>query len=330
MTDAALRHRIRVGGPWQVLLPGVYLSSTGSPTSTQRKMAALLYAGREAAISGPAAVAWHGIRVQATDLVDVLVPLRCKRRDAEFVRLHPTSAMPAMIFPDGEIRYVPPARAVADTARMLRRAEDVSAVVASAIQRGKVQVWQLAEELDRGSIRGSARFRQAMAEVADGVRSVAEANLWSLIKREHLPIPMFNPRLYVGAEFLATPDAWWPQAAVAAEVDSREWHLSPRDWERTLERHSRMSACGIIVLHYTPKRLRTEPRAVAAEIRATLEVGRGRRLPQVRTLPAREGLPPGKDCRPGRTAAREGLPPGKDCRPGRMADREGQLTGKDC
>jgi hypothetical protein len=77
------------------------------------------------------------------------------------------------------------------------------------------------------------------------------------------------------------------EACVAAEVDSRQWHLSPGDWERTLERHSRMSALGIIVLHYPPAWLRSQPRIVAAEIRSALEAGRGRQLPRLRTLPAR-------------------------------------------
>src|ERR1700722_8586468 len=30
MTEAAMRHRIRPDGPWQVVLPGVYLSSRGA------------------------------------------------------------------------------------------------------------------------------------------------------------------------------------------------------------------------------------------------------------------------------------------------------------
>lgn len=74
---------------------------------------------------------------------------------------------------------------------------------------------------------------------------------------------------------------------MAAEVDSREWHLSPADWERTLSRHARMSADGLIVLHYPPSRLRTAPREVAAEIRSAVEAGRARRLPRIQALPPR-------------------------------------------
>ena len=36
MSDAAVRHRIRPGGPWQLLVPGIYLSRTGTPTTFQR------------------------------------------------------------------------------------------------------------------------------------------------------------------------------------------------------------------------------------------------------------------------------------------------------
>jgi hypothetical protein len=42
MSDSALRHRLRTGGPWQALLPGVYLSASGAVTTTQRQMAAVL------------------------------------------------------------------------------------------------------------------------------------------------------------------------------------------------------------------------------------------------------------------------------------------------
>jgi hypothetical protein len=72
---------------------------------------------------------------------------------------------------------------------------------------------------------------------------------------------------------------------VAVEVESRQWHLSPGDWERTLERDARMSASGIIVLHFPPSRLRTEHRAVAAEIRSALEAGRRRGPVNITALP---------------------------------------------
>ena len=98
---------------------------------------------------------------------------------------------------------------------------------------------------------------------------------------------MYNPSLFVGGEFLASPDAWWPDAGVAVEVDSREWHFSPSDWERTQVRHARMSTHGILVLHYTPRRIRSDPAGVVQEIRKALEAGRRRSPLPIRAVPVR-------------------------------------------
>ncbi|OEV29656.1 hypothetical protein AN219_15345, partial [Streptomyces nanshensis] len=43
----AANERCGPGGPWQLLLPGVYLLHSGPPTSDERLHAALLYAGGE-------------------------------------------------------------------------------------------------------------------------------------------------------------------------------------------------------------------------------------------------------------------------------------------
>jgi hypothetical protein len=48
----------------------------------------------------------------------------------------------------------------------------------------------------------------------------------------------------------------------------------PREWERTLARHARMSAHGIIVLHFTPGQIRTRPHEVASAIGDALAVRR--------------------------------------------------------
>jgi hypothetical protein len=97
---------------------------------------------------------------------------------------------------------------------------------------------------------------------------------------------MFNARLYLGRTFLAKPDAWWPAAGVAAEVNSREWHLSPEDWARTQARQTRMSAYGILVLPFTPGQIRTDPDQVTDAIRTALQTGRQRPALAIRALPA--------------------------------------------
>lgn len=109
-----------------------------------------------------------------------------------------------------------------------------------------------------------------------------------LIKRGRLPLPLFNARLYFGDELIAVADAWWPQAGVVAEADSKEWHLSPEAWEKTMSRHARLTSLGILVLHFTPRQIRDEPDQVLATIRQALASRRD--VPQpatpIRTVPA--------------------------------------------
>jgi hypothetical protein len=176
ITNRMLQNRLRAGGPWQVLLPAVYLTVTGTPTPAQRQMAALLYAGPTSVITGPAALLSHHVRGGRADVVDVLVPVTTQRKDHEFVRLHRTARVPAQTYVLGEIRYAPVSRAVADAARAMADIGDVRAVVADVVQRGIVPLERLVEEVKDGPVRGSALLRQAVAEVADGVRSSAEAD----------------------------------------------------------------------------------------------------------------------------------------------------------
>jgi very-short-patch-repair endonuclease len=286
MSPAAIRYRCREAGPWQVLVPGVYLAHTGAPTDDQREMA------------GPALWRptrrphWPGGRPPprcpdgTADAVDVLVPPTTGKRDARFVRLHRTARMPERVCVAGAVSYTLPSRAVADAARDLADIGRIRALVADSMQRGICAVPWLAEELAAGPVRGSARLRRVLAEVADGVRSAAEADLHTAIRRGRLPSPMFNPRLFIGHTFIGVPDCWWPDAGVAAEADSREWHLSPEDWERTLARHARLSSYGIIVLHFTPGQVRDQQQQVISRIRAALAAGRSRPLPPIRTLSA--------------------------------------------
>ena len=289
VTLSALRHRLRPGGPWSTLLPGVYLAMTGTPTPLQQEMAALLYAGPGSMITGMAALRCHHIGKAIPDLVDVLVSAHRQRHDVGFVRLHRTTRMPERIWQRGPIQYVTPSRAVADTARGMVSLRDVRAVVADAVQRRACQVQDLAAELTAGPSAGSALFRQALADVAGGLRSVAEADLKDLVVKAKIPMPLFNPALYdKDGTFIARPDAWWPELGIAIEVDSREWHLSPEDHEKTLARGRRMGRHQIIVMRFTPKQLRSQAATVIEEIRRTLDGARGRPPLNLRTVPADE------------------------------------------
>jgi hypothetical protein len=287
MTRAALAHRARPDGPWQRLVPGVYLAQTGAPTVAQKEMAALLHAGPGSVLTGAAVLHGLGLTTGEPGRFDVLVPATRRPGSVAFITIHRTTRMPRRVIREGRRSYALPPRALADAARFLADLGEVRALIATAVQRGDCPLPALVRELAEGPTHGSARLRQVLAEVADGVRSVTEAEFRQLIQRAGLPAPMFNARLF-GADgaFIACPDAWWPEAGVAAEVDSRQWHLSPADWERTLRRHAEMSSHGILVLHFTPGQIRADPATVVTAIADTLRVGRARPALPVSARPA--------------------------------------------
>lgn len=286
LTIGALRHRTQPGGPWRILLPGVYLVSASPPTVPQREIAAMLYAGDGSMITGIAALWRHGIRHPISDTIDVLVPAPRKLQSVAFARIWRTTRLPPRPWTARSVRISPPPRAVADAALTLTVPNEVRMIVADAVQRNRCTIRELTVELCQGPVRGSARFRRALAEVASGIRSVAEGDLRNLLLRGRITMPYFNAKLFVDDAFLAMPDAWWPAVGVAIEVDSREWHLSPADWERTLRRHAEMSANGIIVLHFTPSQIRREPERVIAAIKKALASAAGRPPLAIRTVPA--------------------------------------------
>jgi len=234
-------------------------------------------------VTGVAALEHHGIWRPDDPMVDVLIPSARSRHDAGYVRVHRTARLPRAES-SGPVRYAPAPRAVGDAARLLMNLRDVRAVVASSVQRGRCTVEDLLAELQTGPSAGSAYFREALSDVIAGIRSVAEADLKKLIDRSGLERPLYNPELWGGGALIAIPDAWWPSYGVAVEVDSREWHLSPQDHARTLERGRRMTRHQILVHHFTPNQLR-RGRDVIAQIQETIEGARDRPPLNIRTIP---------------------------------------------
>jgi hypothetical protein len=281
---STVAYRIKSGGPWQRLCPGVYLTSREEPTVDQLDIAALIYAGSRSLITGRAALRRYGVLPADSHLIDVLVPATARPGDFGKIRIHRTRRMPRMFWTQGLIRIAPMARAVTDAALGATSRRDMRAIVAVGVDRGRCGVADLVTELDQSRLRNTGLLRLVIAEVERGIRSAPEGDLMDLVKRSELPEPLYNPSLYIGDVFLAKPDAWWEAAGVAAEVDSREYHFEEADWERTMQRHARMTAAGIMVLHFTPRRIRTQPDQVVAEIRATLR--KGAPIAGLRTLAA--------------------------------------------
>jgi hypothetical protein len=286
MNRDAIYRRLRTAGQWQRILPGVYLTVTGSATSEQRDVAAVLYAGPGGTLTAAAALGRHHSHVLPADTIDVLVPANRQLQSRGFVAVHRTKRLPEYVCYLGPVQYALRARAVGDAVRGLKDLVRVRGVVAAAVQTKLCTVEQLKTELKKGrsADRRSSAPRSVRSPREPG--RVPEVDLQHLIRRGGLPKPLFNPLLYLGNELLARPDAWWPDMAVIVEVDSKQWHLSPESWEETMRRHARLQALGILVLHFSPRQIRDEPREVLATIREALDTRRGHRGTSIRTVSA--------------------------------------------
>lgn len=270
------------GGKWQKILPGIYLTVTGKPTIEQRQVAALLYAGAGSVITGPAAIRLHRLRSPGSDTIDVLVPWTVRRQSTGFTRIHRTRRMPAF-YTTGAVRFARVARTVADAARQFASLDDVRSVVAEAVQKRACTIGEIGLELDEGPSHDTVNLRAALAEVSDGIRSVAEARFRQRVQRSDLPEPMYNAFLRTAdGTDIGEVDAWWADPGVSVEIDSQEYHFYRDGWLRTDAKRGRLLKHGVFPHNIAPARVDADWAAVYDELKSSIAKGLERpRLPIV-------------------------------------------------
>ncbi|MEU2616040.1 hypothetical protein ABZ570_31380 [Micromonospora sp. NPDC007271] len=249
-------------GHWQRVLPATYALFSGTLTGEQRRISAALYAGPDAQLTGLAALGWYGFRYSPrTDDVQLIVPHHARRRSSGHAVISRALTLDPKARRTEVYPVCSPARAVVDAARELRQLRPVRAIVAEAVQRGFADLDTLDAEIRRARRSRTALIRKAFSEVVAGTRSAPEAELREcLAGSRKLPPILWNPRLTdAEGRRLPTPDGYLAEAAVALEVDSQEFHFSPEDWTRTLDRHNELSRLGVLILHFTPAQIRRDP-----------------------------------------------------------------------
>jgi hypothetical protein len=282
--------RCRPGRPWQRLLPGVVLLRTGDPTRRQLIEGALLYAGDQAVVTGLESCRRQGLKRDATpdEHVHLLLPAHLKTTSSGYVLVERTTRMPAPIRTGG-LALAPAVRSVLDECRRLCRRAPIRALLAEAVQQLGLDPAELSAELENGSDRGSALPREVLREIAQGARSAAEAEAMAVWRRTGLPEPAWNHVLHdEHGRYIATPDAWCDEVALAWEIDSYEFHFEQPGYDATLARNNRYAAAGVAFVQTVPRRLRSEPRIVAGELVSAYRSAAARPRPPVVLLEGRE------------------------------------------
>ncbi|OKK07845.1 hypothetical protein AMK26_01910 [Streptomyces sp. CB03234] len=268
----------RAGGPWQQFLPGVYLLHPGPPTSEERLHAALLYADRqpsEAMITGPAALALYRFAAAppllSLDRIDVLVPRTRRLRSTGCVRIVRTHEMPKPVDVTG-LPVAPVARALADAVAQIGDAPTVRRLLTEAVRGGHCEPAAVVRELNRLRLLTRPHVVDAVDSLLAEGRALAEDRLYEMVRTQGLPEPLWNVDLRLpGGPHLGGVDAYWPDHAVAVELDTR----APRQdddtlWTEYTAKREHLERLGITVVHITPRKLRDALEQQAVVVRTAL------------------------------------------------------------
>ncbi|MEV5880571.1 hypothetical protein AB0L75_41635 [Streptomyces sp. NPDC052101] len=296
VTTAELNEHCRPGGPWQLLLPNVVLLHPGPPTSEERLHGALLYAAREstpgvpaqptaeephravypeAMVTGLAALTLYGFSatppLNALDRVDVLIPRLRRLRSAGYVHVLRTPGLPRPNLLTG-LPVAPVPRALADAVAELTDAQAVRRLLTEAVRGGHCEPASVVRELTNAKLLNRPHVVDAVdALLAEG-RSIAEDRLYQMVSEYGLPDPVWNVDLRLpGGPHLGGLDAYWPDQAVAVELDTR----APRQdddalWSEYARKREHLERLGITVVYITPKKLRKAMEQQATVVRTAL------------------------------------------------------------
>ncbi|MEV6838318.1 hypothetical protein AB0N17_28040 [Streptomyces sp. NPDC051133] len=300
VSAAELNDQCRADGPWQLLLPNVVLLHPGPPTSEERLHGALLYAAREstpgvpvqptaegphrplyaeAMVTGLAALTLYGFSstppLLTLERVDVLVPRLRRLRSAGYVRVLRTPALPTPRTVSG-LPVAPVPRALADAVAELTDAQAVRRVLTEAVRGGHCEPAAVVKELTAAKLLTHPHVVDAVdALLAEG-RSIAEDRLYRMVGEYGLPDPVWNVDLRLpGGPHLGGVDAYWPDQAVAVELDTRAPRHDQREdedevWSEYARKREHLERLGITVVHITPKKLRDATDQQATVIRTAL------------------------------------------------------------
>lgn len=292
LTAAVVRNRLL--DEWRLVLPGVVLLSRLDLDRRQQLVAAQLFAGASAVVTGAAAVHWHGLAPGRRDpgVVDVLVPHRQASRSASFVRVHRSRRPAPARHQDGIVLVAAAERAVADAVRFGMPRYDAHALVIRAVQTRAARLDDVTHELYAGPRRGSAALRTAVSAAATGAWSAPEHDLLVLLATSRtLPHAWPNPELRTASgALLPTPDAWFDDVGLAVQVHSAAHHSSGPDWDRTVRSDSALAEAGVLRISVTPREIATEAAEVLGRIEALHRSRRPADRPRVAMIPRGPGL----------------------------------------
>ncbi|MFF0343773.1 hypothetical protein [Kribbella sp. NPDC004875] len=244
-TEPRIRRPLR-SRRWRAVHPGVYITRTGPIGYAERLIAALLYAGPEAAWSHYTAAEQLGLLTpDPARPVFVTIPEYRRvlpRRDVVILRdAHWADRLAALAPPRRTA-----AHAVLDIVGSARSLDEAAAVIAASCQSGRVVPADIVDALqDRPRLRHRRALRPILTDVAEGVHSLLELRYLRDVERRH-GLPRGVRQRAVEGEFT---DVYYDGFGLVVELDGR-LHLVPRQRWRDLDRDNRATLRAEATLRY--------------------------------------------------------------------------------
>ncbi len=226
-------------------------------------------------LTGMAALTLHGF-TSAPDLaslkqLDVLVPRMRRLRSTGCARIVRTASLPTPQQVKG-VPVAPVPRALADAVAELSDANAVRGLLTEAVRGGHCEPAAVVRELNNAKLLSRPHVVDAVDSLLAEGRAIAEDRLYRMVGEYGLPDPVWNVDLRLpGGPHLGGLDAYWPEQAVAVELDTR----APRQdedalWSEYARKREHLERLGITVVHITPKKLRDAMEQQAAVVRTAL------------------------------------------------------------
>ncbi|NEA50299.1 hypothetical protein, partial [Streptomyces sp. SID10815] len=226
-------------------------------------------------ITGLAALTLHGFAaapaLPALEKIDVLVPRPRRLRSSGCARVLRSAEPPTPEVVTG-LPVAPVPRALADAVAGLRDAAVVQRLLTEAVRGGHCEPAAVVRELSEQRLLNRPHVVDAVDSLLAEGRSIAEERLYRMVAEHGLPDPVWNVDLRLpGGPHLGGLDAYWPDEAVALELDTR----APRQnddalWTEYARKRELLERLGITVVHVTPKKLRDAPAQQATVVRTAL------------------------------------------------------------
>jgi hypothetical protein len=269
VTSRAIRHRV-VRQRLHVLYRGVYAHGRRALTTDGRRIAAVLAAGQDAALSHRAAAAVWELRPSAA----LELTSAGDRRGREGFTVHHLPLPPDEVTSVRGIPVTTVPRTLFDLAAVLPKSQVERAINQAEIRR-LMDPLSLADLVDRHPGRkGITMIKAILEDGAPITRSELEVRFLSFLKKAGLPRPEVNVPLLVAGRWIEC-DCVWRDRGVIVELDGLAAHGTAAAFERDRARDRMLHARGWRSVRITWRQLHREPEAVAYDLKTLLSADSG-------------------------------------------------------